>query len=454
MFSLKTPIPKPPSGHITQPFNWLMFTLLVVLPLVIVPSFIIGLAVTGEWLFYGSLFLITYSLCILSIGVYHRYWTHKSFEFKDNMFGKAASLTMRLFGTTFGALAGQGDTMSWVLRHWKHHLVEDTPGKDHHTPLEFKNKFWAFVWSHVGWMCYLDVSKFDYENHSPSKRKELESDKLVAWQAKHYTALYAFFAIVFPVLLACLFSSNFKTFVSTGQLAFMPFLGEVLMMVLTINAARFACQHATFLVNSLCHMQGKRPYQNHKTGESRDNWLVAVLVFGEGFHNGHHAFGYSYEHGIIHEGNKKSWRAKFMYFLDIHARAIDTMALLGLLKFKLKPSDSEVAMVMQKTELFDIERRIEVLTQEFSKKKVALKGQITHEVELLKNKINDMGDEYQFSLEALIQKLKHVIETCHKMIEHYKEKGSDLLYIWQARLQKAEKELKHFQGQLNEMLIA
>ena len=454
MLSFKTPIPKPPSGQGLPPFNWMMFTLLVALPVIIIPSFIVALFFTSNWLMYIGIFALTYSACILSIGVYHRYWTHKSFEFKDNLAGKTASFIMRFYGAIVGSLAGQGDAMSWVLRHWKHHLVEDKPGKDHHTPLEFKNKFWGFIWSHVGWMCYLDISKFDYASHSQSKQQELAADKLVVWQEKNYVKLYAFFALGFPIILACLISNNFWAMFSGLPFSWINLIGEISMMILTINTARFLCQHATFLVNSLCHMQGESPYQNHKTGESRDNWLVAILVFGEGFHNGHHAFGYSYEHGIIHEGNKKTWRAKLMYALDIHARIIDMFSAVGLLKFKLKPSDSEVAMAMQKKILFDLERKIDALTLEFTKKKDALKGQISQEIDTLKGKINDVGDEYQLALENLIQKLKQVIQTCKERLAYYKKLNSEMVFIWKARLQKAEKELKHFEGQLLELSSA
>ena len=59
----------------------------------------------------------------------------------------------------------------------------------------------------------------------------------------------------------------------------------------------FAYQHATFSVNSICHMFGRRSYRSRD--ESRNNWVVAALTFGEGWHNNHHAFPASARHGLL-----------------------------------------------------------------------------------------------------------------------------------------------------------
>ena len=58
----------------------------------------------------------------------------------------------------------------------------------------------------------------------------------------------------------------------------------------------FLYQHATFSVNSVCHMFGRKDYRSRD--EARNNWLVALLVFGEGWHNNHHAFPASARHGL------------------------------------------------------------------------------------------------------------------------------------------------------------
>jgi stearoyl-CoA desaturase (delta-9 desaturase) len=455
MLSLKKLIPYPANKDARPPpFNWLMFILLIALPFIVIPSFIVTVSLYGSWVYYGVMFVITYALCILSIGIYHRFWTHRSFEFKDNILGKLTNVSVRVFGVIFGSLAGQGDAISWVLRHWKHHLVEDMVGKDHHTPLEFKSKFLGFLWSHVGWMCYLDTNEFDYASHSSSKRQELEKDKLLCWQRKYYGILYSFFALAFPVIIACLLSSDFWYMLSGDTFSSSALMIHITLTFLTINAARMTCQHATFLVNSLCHISGSKPYQNHKTGEAKDNWFVAVLVFGEGFHNGHHAFGYSYEHGLISTQNKKTWRANLMYFLDIHARIIDVFDALGLLKFKLKPSDSEIAMVMQKKILFDLEHTFEKLSLEFSQKKVAFHQHLSQEIDILKAKMSEISDEYYIALEILISKLQKVIETCKEKVKFYSQRSCELTSIWQDKLQKAEKELKHFQLQLQTIQTA
>ncbi len=67
----------------------------------------------------------------------------------------------------------------------------------------------------------------------------------------------------------------------------------------------FAYQHATFSVNSICHMFGRRAYRSRD--ESRNNWLVAALTFGEGWHNNHHAFPSSARHGLDRFQLDLSW---------------------------------------------------------------------------------------------------------------------------------------------------
>ena len=67
----------------------------------------------------------------------------------------------------------------------------------------------------------------------------------------------------------------------------------------------FLYQHATFSVNSICHMFGRRDYRARD--ESRNNWVVAMLVFGEGWHNNHHAFPASARHGLHRFQIDLSW---------------------------------------------------------------------------------------------------------------------------------------------------
>src|SRR5260370_9056392 len=66
-----------------------------------------------------------------------------------------------------------------------------------------------------------------------------------------------------------------------------------------------AYQHATFSVNSICHMCGRQDYRSRD--EARNNWLVALLVFGEGWHNNHHAFPVSARHGLSRRQVDVSW---------------------------------------------------------------------------------------------------------------------------------------------------
>tara|TARA_R110000868_G_scaffold218576_1_gene468897 strand:+ start:42894 stop:44255 length:1362 start_codon:yes stop_codon:yes gene_type:complete len=449
MFKLTPIIGKPKSQKHLPPFNWVMFTLLVVCPFLFVPSLLTALLIHGGWLKYITMFVVTYGLCILSIGVYHRYWTHKSFEFNDTPTAKFICFLTRLYGVLAGAFTGQGDAISWILRHWLHHLNEDIPGKDHHTPNEYKSTLKGFIWSHVGWLCYIKIGEFDYENHSASKRAELEKDPLLVWQNKNYLALYIICAAVFPVLLGLIISVDFWSFILGQAYNVSEIYWSIGLTFLTINCARMACQHATFFVNSACHIWGKAVYQNHKTGAAKDNWWVAILVFGEGFHSGHHAFGYSYEHGIIHDGNKSQWRAKLMYVLDIHARIIDLFDILGLLKYKLKPTSAEAMAVHQKQVLFSLEAALLELSEQFYTQKESLKGQFDAELRLAKDKITSLTGEHKEALFCLIEQLEAAITSFKLKIEALVDEGSPLVKFWQSRQEKAEQDLRLYRAELS-----
>jgi stearoyl-CoA desaturase (delta-9 desaturase) len=206
-----------------------------------------------------SIVLFFYTGMSITAG-YHRLWSHKTYH---------AHPIVKAFLAVGGAMAVQNSILHWCSDHRVHHRHVDENDTD---PYSAKRGFW---FSHIGWMLreYQAKRYSDYSNC-----RDLQKDKVVMWQHNYYL----------PILLA----SNF------GITAFLGFLnGDVIAMMLVAGVARIvAVHHVTFFINSLAHIWGSRPYTDSNT--ARDNPVVALFTFGEGYHNYHHIFEYDYRNGI------------------------------------------------------------------------------------------------------------------------------------------------------------
>jgi stearoyl-CoA desaturase (delta-9 desaturase) len=190
---------------------------------------------------------------------YHRLWSHKSFE---------AHPLVRVIFALGGALAVQNTIREWCADHRTHHRNTDDRDLD---PYSSKRGLW---YSHIGWMLrdYPATVK-DYSNI-----RDLDADPVVTWQHRHYAALALSLNIVMPLFIGMLFGDPI------GGLLLLGFLRLV------------ASHHTTFFINSLAHAWGTQPYSDQNS--SRDNAFVALITYGEGFHNYHHTFQWDYRNGV------------------------------------------------------------------------------------------------------------------------------------------------------------
>ncbi|WP_293274139.1 acyl-CoA desaturase [Nannocystis sp.] len=194
-----------------------------------------------DWIVCGVLyFLRTFGV----MAGYHRYFSHRAFK------------TSRVFQFVLAFLAetsGQKGVLWWAARHRHHHKFSDLPW-DVHSPLQ--RGFWH---SHVGWIAELNTEGTDRE-----VIQDLTRYPELVWLDRHW---------MFPPLLAG--TAVWYAFGWSGLV-----VGFFLSTVLT--------WHATFLVNSLAHVVGKRRFATGDT--SRNHWLIAVVTLGEGWHNNHHHY--------------------------------------------------------------------------------------------------------------------------------------------------------------------
>ena len=252
--------PAPSSSVPSAPPIWtniLLFSLTFLAAAVLVPWYGITHGFSAAaWVLLG-VFLTANELSITA--GYHRLWAHRAYE---------AHWSLRLVFLVFGTMALQNSAWAWCSGHRRHHLNVDDEDLD---PYSARRGFW---FSHIGWMVRQYPSGRDDFTNIPDLRR----DRMLAFQHRHYVALVLLTNIGLPLAVGWLVGDVWGVFLLAG----------VLRLVLS--------HHFTFFINSLAHMWGTRPYTEENT--ARDNPVLAVLTFGEGYHNFHHIFAHDYRNGV------------------------------------------------------------------------------------------------------------------------------------------------------------
>jgi stearoyl-CoA desaturase (delta-9 desaturase) len=199
---------------------------------------------------------------------YHRLFTHRSFKTYPLIRGVFAVL---------GSCAIQGSVPDWVADHRKHHTYADEHGDPHSPHVGHEGgPFRGFVHSHFGWL-FAD-EKASRQRYVP----DLLDDPVVMGVHRRFPLIVVLSYFVAPFTAGLLATRKLRG-------GFGGFLWG--------GAARvFFVHHATWSVNSVCHLWGTRPFETRD--ESRNNALVALVGLGEGNHHNHHAFPRSAKHGL------------------------------------------------------------------------------------------------------------------------------------------------------------
>ncbi len=236
--------------------NAVYFAAVHLLALVAAPLWGVLVGFSGwAWLTAGLIWL--FSGLSITAG-YHRLWSHRSYR---------AAWPLKLFFVIFGTFSLQNSVLIWCARHRVHHRFVDDVERDPHS---IRAGFWH---AHIGWM----LRRWSSSDVDFDQVRDLQADPLLRWQHQHYWVLTWLLNLGVPVLLGLL-------------------VGEVIGMVLLAGAVRLVfSQHCTFFINSLAHSWGKRHYSEGNS--SRDNGWLALLTWGEGYHNFHHTFQADYRNG-------------------------------------------------------------------------------------------------------------------------------------------------------------
>ena len=263
------------SIYANKKINWSIAIVLLVLH--------IG-AIAGLFMFSWRALALSIFLYWVATGLgismgYHRLHTHRSYKLP---------LWLEHFFALCGTLTLEGGPIFWVATHRIHHQYSDKPG-DPHSP---RDGAW---WSHIGWLL-VGESKHNNTNLMAKYAPDLARDPF-------YVVLNKYHWVPVLILAAVLYA--------IGGLPVMLW-GTFVRIVFGL--------HATWLVNSATHMWGPRRFETRD--DSRNNWLVALISFGEGWHNNHHAHPTSARHGLAWWEFDPSWiQIKLLKFLGI-ARAI------------------------------------------------------------------------------------------------------------------------------------
>jgi stearoyl-CoA desaturase (Delta-9 desaturase) len=205
------------------------------------------------------LLAVMYSLIALGVTVgFHRMLTHRSFR---------PHPVVKFILLVLGSMAFEGPALEWAATHVKHHAQSDREG-DPHSPVD------GFFHAHLGWV-------FKDPMADPKVyARHLVNDRIVSFVSKTFL-VWAILALVIPFGIGWL--------IGGWPLAWSALLwGGLVRMFLT--------HHVTWSVNSVCHTFGKRDFET--VDRSRNEWVVGLLAFGEGWHNNHHAFPRSAFHGL------------------------------------------------------------------------------------------------------------------------------------------------------------
>jgi stearoyl-CoA desaturase (delta-9 desaturase) len=215
--------------------------------------------------FWAAVFLYWVATGLgISMG-YHRLHTHRGYK---------CPVWLEYFFALCGTLSLEGGPIFWVAVHRIHHQKSDQPG-DPHSPRDG-----GFYWSHIGWLLV------GASNNSNTRLMSKYSPDL----AKH-----RFYVVL----------NNWHWMPQVILAGILLAIGGFPLMLWGIFLRVTFGLHATWLVNSATHLWGRRRFATRD--DSRNNWLVALITFGEGWHNNHHAHPTSIRHGLAWYEVDHSW---------------------------------------------------------------------------------------------------------------------------------------------------
>jgi stearoyl-CoA desaturase (delta-9 desaturase) len=228
----------------------------------------------GHGVSLTDMLLMTGLYAFTGLGVtigFHRCFTHRSFT---------AAPALRVVLAIAGSMSFQGDVIGWVATHRRHHAFSDRPG-DPHSPYRHGSSLGGLLRglldAHVGWFFRADPTPAD--RYAP----DLRADPAMRAVSRAFPAL-SVLSLAVPFGLGWAIGGTLY-----GALTALLWAGLVRVLLL---------QHVTWSVNSLCHLLGNRPFTTRRFDRATNLWPLALLSFGESWHNLHHSDPTCARHGV------------------------------------------------------------------------------------------------------------------------------------------------------------
>ncbi|MDB4412105.1 fatty acid desaturase [bacterium] len=295
---------------------------------------------------------------------YHRLFSHLSFK---------AKWPVRLAALVFGACAFENSVIHWASDHRRHHKHVD----EDEDPYDISK---GFFWAHIGWILFKLNAEKPIDNV-----KDLRRDALVRFQDKFYVWIAVGAGLVFPAIVG---------YIQAGPVGAWAGL-------LVVGALRVVLvQQCTFFINSLCHMVGTQPYSDRCS--ARDSWVMALVTYGEGYHNYHHEFQHDYRNGV------KAWA------FDPTKWSIMILHKLGLVSDLRRVPTTKIVGAEMKEAKRKAEIRIAELSQQGTLSEQAV------------GKVNELVAKLGANLEELEQAVSQKVETSREKIKQWRKETREL----------------------------
>jgi stearoyl-CoA desaturase (delta-9 desaturase) len=266
----------------------------------------------------------------------------------------------------FGACAFENSVLHWASDHRRHHKHTDHD----EDPYDITK---GFFWAHIGWILF----KLDAEQPMDNV-KDLRRDPLVRFQDKFYVLIAFVAGLIFPAVVG-----YFAMGGMVGALAGFLIVGALRVVLV---------QQSTFFINSLCHCVGNQPYSTRCS--ARDSWIMALVTYGEGYHNYHHEFQHDYRNGV------KPWN------FDPTKWSIMLLHKLGLVSDLRRVATSKIVAA----EMKEAQRKAEVRLAELAAQDGTVcehaVAKVNELIEKLKENINEFETSFSESLESSRETLK------------------------------------------------
>lgn len=298
---------------------------------------------------------------------YHRLFAHRSYE---------AHPWVEWVFLMIGVSAYQGTCLKWSSDHRRHHAEVDQEGD----PYSIQKGFW---YAHLGWLFFKESV-----NKPIVRAADLEKNKRVAFQHKHFLLLSILMGFLLPAAVGAMLGSAFAGIVIAGSLRI------------------FLTQQSTFFVNSLCHTLGRQTYS--KKVSARDSFFVALLTHGEGYHNFHHTFQLDYRNGVNwYHWDPTKWTILCLKWLGL-AEKLRTIPAAEILKARLQMEAQRLTLMgysherieQMKAKIIEAQVRFRQMKEEYANLKLHAKEDAQAKIAHLRLEIKLAQIEFRYALES------------------------------------------------------